>query len=110
MFKSHVFNVSRLTDMHETCGNCGLLYEREPGFFYGAMYVSYAFSVGILLANIIVLYNFFNDPPIWIYITSVAITSALLYPIIFRFSRIIFLHAFGGVKFEGKKYASQKVN
>ena len=109
MFKSHVFNVSRLTDMHETCDVCGLQYEREPGFFYGAMYVSYAFSVGILLTNVFVLYNFFNDPDIWIYITSVTVTSLLLYPVVFRFSRIIFLHVFGGVKFEGEKYASHEV-
>jgi hypothetical protein len=31
--------------MHERCSHCGLHYEREPGYWYVAMFVSYAFNV-----------------------------------------------------------------
>lgn len=31
-------------EMHSHCPHCQLLYEREPGYFIGAMYVSYALA------------------------------------------------------------------
>jgi hypothetical protein len=31
--------------MHRTCPGCGLAFEREPGYFLGAMYFSYALAV-----------------------------------------------------------------
>ena len=39
----------KLYDMHEHCPVCGLKYEREVGFWYGAMYMAYTFSSGALL-------------------------------------------------------------
>jgi uncharacterized protein (DUF983 family) len=32
-------------DMHERCPVCGLKFEREQGYFLGAMYVSYALAI-----------------------------------------------------------------
>ncbi|MEM9340801.1 MAG: hypothetical protein AAGA66_18855 [Bacteroidota bacterium] len=37
--------------MHTNCPTCGLRYEKEPGNFYGAMYVSYGFSTAIFLVT-----------------------------------------------------------
>ena len=34
---------------NENCSHCGMRFEVEPGYFYGAMYVSYAFVVGEML-------------------------------------------------------------
>lgn len=44
----------KLYDMHENCPVCGLKYEREVGFWYGAMYVAYTFSSGALLIVMLV--------------------------------------------------------
>ncbi|HLP21558.1 MAG TPA: DUF983 domain-containing protein [Chitinophagales bacterium] len=41
-------------DMYETCPVCGLKYEQEPGFWYGAMYMGYIFSTGALLIVMLV--------------------------------------------------------
>lgn len=38
-----------LSPMNETCAICGLKFEREPGYFLGAMYISYAMAVPLLL-------------------------------------------------------------
>ena len=37
--------------MHERCPSCNLKFEREPGYFLGALYFSYAMSIppGLLL-------------------------------------------------------------
>ncbi len=92
VFKYSVFNVPRMFAVHENCPHCNLRYEKEPGNFYGAMYVSYAFSVAIFLAVGFVLYYFFGDPSIEVYIASILVVAALLFPLNFRYSRIIFLY------------------
>ena len=49
MFRSSIF--TGFPKMHERCPTCGLKFEREPGYFLGAMYVSY----GLALVTIVVL-------------------------------------------------------
>jgi hypothetical protein len=39
--------------MHDNCSHCGLKYQIEPSFFYGAMYVSYGLNVAGIAAFII---------------------------------------------------------
>jgi uncharacterized protein (DUF983 family) len=101
MFAHSIFNLKNMGKMNETCPECGLKYEIEPGFFYGAMYVSYAFSVAILLITTFILYFFLDDPELIVYIISVSVISILFYPVNFRYSRILFLHLFGGIKYKG---------
>lgn len=102
MFMHGAYHPSFLK-MHKTCGHCGLQYEREPGFFYGSMYVSYILSVGILLITGAAVYYLGKDPDLWIYITSVVVVSILVYPINYRLSRILFLHLFAGMKYNPEK-------
>ena len=49
LFRSPLFPKFQLYDMHEKCTHCNLRYESEPGFWWGAMYIGYAFSSGALL-------------------------------------------------------------
>jgi len=39
--------------MHERCGECGLRYEREQGYFVGAIYVNYAFTIAVVVATVL---------------------------------------------------------
>ena len=93
----------KFLEMNKSCSVCGLQYEREPGFFYGAMYVSYALSVGIFLVTGALVYFVGSNPDSWVYITSVVGVSLLLYPINFRFSRVLFLHLFAGMRYDPEK-------
>lgn len=102
MFVSKPYS-SKFLEMNKSCSHCGLQYEREPGFFYGAMYVSYILSVGILLVTGTFVYFLGNDPDLWVYITSVVLVSLILYPINFRLSRILFIHLFAGMKYNPEK-------
>lgn len=83
--------------MHERCPVCGLHYEVEVGFFWGAMYISYGFSVGVILVAGILLFYLANDPPVWVYLTVVATTIILSTPVLFRYARILMLYFFGGI-------------
>ena len=101
MFPYSLYNLTRFTVMHKYCPVCGLQYEREPGFFFGAMYISYAFSVAIFVAVGVAL-SVLGDYPLYYYLIGVTITIILLFPIMFRYSRILFLHFFGGVDFDAR--------
>ena len=46
--------------MHERCPVCGLKYEREPGYFIGAMYFSYALSIPPVLVIVLLLWHWTN--------------------------------------------------
>jgi uncharacterized protein (DUF983 family) len=37
-----------MLQMHETCLSCGLRFEREAGYFLGAMYISYGLGIVVL--------------------------------------------------------------
>ena len=45
-FKNMFFSTE---NTYKSCENCSLTYELETGFWYGAMYVSYALSVGVMV-------------------------------------------------------------
>ena len=83
--------------MYSACKVCGLKYDIEPGFYTGAMFVSYAFSVAITIVVGFFLFIVFDDPDIYIYVTAILTTIILLFPVLFRYSRVIYLHLFGGI-------------
>ena len=35
--------------MHDRCSTCGLRFNREPGYFLGAMYISYGLGLGFIV-------------------------------------------------------------
>jgi uncharacterized protein (DUF983 family) len=37
--------------MHDTCAVCQLTFEREPGYFIGAIYINYAVTAGICVGG-----------------------------------------------------------
>ena len=99
MFQYNSFLPGKFDKVEETCSNCGLRYESEPGFFTGAMYVSYALVVAVLITiftalNILDLYS-----PI-LAISLVVVSIVLLVPVFFRYSRVLFLHVFGNVQYD----------
>jgi uncharacterized protein (DUF983 family) len=41
--------------MNQQCGRCGLKFEREQGYFIGAIYINYAATVGIAVPGFFLL-------------------------------------------------------
>jgi len=99
MFDYPVWDLSHFAKMNRECSNCGFRFEVEPGFFIGAMYVSYAMVVALLLTVGFLLYLFLDDPPVYAFIIGIVLTTILLLPLIFRYSRVLYLYWFGGVRY-----------
>lgn len=99
IFTFPVSRISRFNQMNEFCPCCGLRLEPEPGFYQGAMYVSYGFTV-IFMVIISALLYLIGDFSEWVYIGTVIAVMILLAPLNYRFSRIFYLHFIGGIKFD----------
>lgn len=87
--------------MNEVCPHCSVRLEPEPGFYQGAMYVSYGFTVAVIVALSILLY-LLGNPSEWVYIGTIIATMILLMPLNYRYSRILYLYLFGGLKYTKK--------
>ena len=89
----NLFNLKTAFTMNTHCSHCGLKYMLEPSFFYGAMYVSYALTVGISISTFTIATLLFDLS----YIESLApilIMLILTAPVTLRFSRIIWINIF----------------
>lgn len=96
VFKSPMLS-AHFAAMHDECPNCKATFQPEPGFYFGAMFVSYAILVAIMVACSLVLWVFF-DAGTDAYIITFIVVAILLIPFSFRYSRLIWLYWFGGHK------------
>lgn len=89
------------------CPYCGFRFQIEPGYFYAAMYVSYAMVVLEVLFFIYVTYRITHSEAIGVYIAVVVATILLLAPFNYRYSRLLLLHYLTPkVKYDPKYEAS----
>jgi uncharacterized protein (DUF983 family) len=98
IFSFPVSNLTRFSVMNHECPVCGVRFEPEPGFYQGAMFVGYALSVASLVILSILLY-FLGNPSEWVYIGVISSFMVLVAPLNYRYSRILYLHFFGGIQF-----------
>ena len=103
MFKYPFWRVDKFSEMHDNCPICGLRFEVEPGFWFGAMFISYANTVGLLVVLGVSIFYIFNDPPMLYYIIPVTILSLITVPFNFRISRIVYIYLFGFVEYRPVK-------
>ena len=90
------------TELHKRCTVCGEDFEREPGFYFGAAYVSYALTVALWVALYVALtvfdaiglmeFSFFEDGVLFLILGVILLVGLL--PIIYRFSRSIWINFF----------------
>ncbi len=90
---------SKILKMNEKCSHCGLKYQIEPSFFYGAMYVSYGLNVALSIAAFIVSYLVLNSS-LKVAFISILISNVVLFPFVLRWARNIYINMF--VSFDEK--------
>lgn len=80
------------------CSHCNLKFEKEPGFFIGAMYVSYGLAVFEGLVTFIITYSLFPELSILGLLGTIATVIILLSVKNFKWARIIYIRIFLGQK------------
>ena len=81
----------RLLFMNPSCDVCGLHFERESGYFVGAMYVSYGLGVVTILpvACLLLFVAGWDLAPVMV---AMVVQTLVSMPLFFRLSRIIWIH------------------
>ncbi len=77
--------------MNPTCPACGLRFDRGPGYFTGAMYFSYAMGIPIIAAGTLVGW-LITRWPLHRIVLVVWVAFLPLVPLVFRLSRVMFIH------------------
>jgi uncharacterized protein (DUF983 family) len=93
--------VRHFAAMHKECPVCGATFEPEPGFYFGSMFITYAFNVILLVVAGVGLY-YFGRLPEWAFLLIVFALAVVTMPFSFRMSRILWLHWFGGLQRRSK--------
>jgi len=91
MFANSMYGFS-VQKMNETCPHCGFKFEIEPGYFYVAMFVSYAFNVAQMVTLAVALYVLTGSNNPWLYVTVLLGSAVVLSPFNFRYSRVVLLY------------------
>jgi uncharacterized protein (DUF983 family) len=92
--------------MNEKCPHCGFHFEVEPGYFYVAMFVSFAMNIIIMVTFGVGTYLITHSEDPWLYLPIVLIPPVLFSPLTFRYSRIVLLFWLtAGVHFEPNRAA-----
>jgi len=94
------YKLSRFDKMPHNCPVCNEDFERETGFYYGAMYVSYgltvAFGVGVfLLVSVLLGYDVVT------FLVTFGVLQIVLMPVFYRMARLVWINFF--VKYKEKK-------
>lgn len=93
---TNFFEVKKLLKLYDNCTHCNLKYMMEPSFFYGAMFVNYALTVGISILTFLVSFLLFELSLLQSFIAIVVVLVLTVLHTI-RLSRIIWINIF--VKF-----------
>jgi uncharacterized protein (DUF983 family) len=79
-------------NMHAQCPSCGLLLEREQGYFMGAMYISYAMASVFLGLGTLIVYLLAPTWDLGLIILLVGLFFLPFVPAVTRFSRVIWIY------------------
>ncbi len=94
------YDLKNFDKLNSYCEYCGESFKREPGFYIGAMYISYALTVAMTVTAFVGFVLIF-DFKIEYVLAGLILAILLLLPILFRTARIIWINIF--VKYNPEK-------
>ena len=102
LFKTKSAYKKGMADINPKCSHCAEDFIREPGFYFGAAYVSYALTVALWVAVFVALvtfdaiglieFSFFADAILFLVIGVLALLVFM--PVMYRLSRSMWIHMF----------------
>jgi len=80
--------------MHSGCPICKQSFEPEPGFYFGAMFISYAINTALFIGSWVGLLLIYPDYTLSMLLGILTAVVILSLPLSFRWSRSIWLALF----------------
>lgn len=106
IFEYSAFQIKKFSTMYPNCPTCKATLIPEPGFYIGAMYISYAVNTAIFVILFISMNIFLEIRSIPLYLGVIIPVMLLLWTVNFRLARSLMLHLFGNLKFDKSKFGS----
>jgi uncharacterized protein (DUF983 family) len=91
--KPGLFSYKQILTMPDNCQNCGQKFEIEPGFWLGALWMSYPFII-IIITPFILLAISGVDLKMWAIVLTMIFSMAVFFPLSLRLGRSIWIHIF----------------
>jgi len=101
LYSVSMLSYRKLSDVNKNCTVCGANFHPEPDFYYGAMYISYAFSVALVIISLTTINVLVEVPKLWMYLTMVVVLNIVLLPAMLRYSKVLYLYGLSKLKYRG---------
>lgn len=102
----------KVQKMNENCPHCGLRFEREPGYFYVSMFVSYAMNVAEMISISVAAYVFGLQlvyENLWYFAGLLLVGVFIFSPFNYRYSRMVLLYWLSpGLNYDPEKSKAKK--
>ena len=96
---------SSLFEMKKNCEVCNQSFEPEPGYYFGAMFISYALNTALFIAIWVGLELFYSEYSLTLLLVLISISAILLLPLFFRISRSLWIAIF--IPYRAKELRNQ---
>ena len=90
-FETGSWSFKKPFDMHQHCPKCGLNYFPEPGYYYGAMFISYIWTGWFCLLFVAFFHWYLNLSQTWAFGLLIAFLI-VNFVYIFRISRMMWIN------------------
>lgn len=94
------YKLNKIFDMPEKCSSCNQVFQLEPSFFYGAMYVNYGLTVAIGVAMYVAM-SVLGQWELHEYLIGIIGAIVVLAPLTFRLGRAVWINFF--IKYDPTK-------
>lgn len=99
MFPAGTLYSTRFMQMNAKCDCCGQSFMPEPGYYFGAMFVSYAINAAFFITVWVGMYLLMEEISITAMIVALLIVVFGLLPVTFRLSRVLWIYLF--IRYQG---------
>lgn len=103
------YDLSNFMNMNKECSVCHQSFDPEPGYYFGAMYVSYAINVAVFVSVWVACVVLFEDLNVWYQILASVVLGLALTPVTFRWARLGWINFFVKYDSTAKDSASAKI-
>lgn len=88
------YNLMKVGDIRDKCSVCHRKFMPEPGFYYGAMYVSYALGVTVMVTAYVATIVLFPSATTGVAVTVVLASLLVMGPLLYALSKTIYAGLF----------------
>lgn len=101
MFPEGTLFSTKFMKMNDHCSVCGQSFMPEPGYYFGAMFVSYGLNAAFFIAVWVAMIVLMDEVSLTAMLIALVVVILGLLPITFRLSRVLWIYIF--VRYENQK-------